>query len=449
VRRALSLRALLTIYTLPSPSGAALIYLKDSASHTNYLIDTGAAISLIPFNSSLAATGPAIVNANGSAIPSWNFVRKHLKFGKNSLVHSFLQAKVSQPILGLDFLSRYGISVDCKASRVLFPQSKPLPVFATAPPPPPISAKVSADLPATTPLSSPPPPPVSQCRQDVLSLLARYPAVTCASLTTWPTPRHHTTHSIHTACPPIAARARRLSPEQLSVVEKTFKELESLGIVRRSDSPWSSPLHMVPKPNGSWQPCGDYRRLNAATTPDRYPLPNLQDLSNFLNGSTIFSKIDLEKGYHQIPMQESDIPKTAIITPFGLFEFLYMPFGLSHAAQTFQRLMDSLFRDFPFVLIYLGDMLIFSRSRSEDLCHLDTVLAVLAENGLHINPAKCQFAQPEVDFLGHHVTASGLSPIASHTPILDFPTPSDVKMLQKFLGMQLLQAFSPRNCSCA
>ena len=113
-----------------------------------------------------------------------------------------------------------------------------------------------------------------------------------------------------------------------------------------------------------------------------------------------------------------------------------MPFGLSNAAQTFQRLMDSLFRDFPFVFIYLDDMLIFSRSRSEHLCHLDTVLAVLAENGLHINPAKCQFAQPEVDFLGHHVTASGLSPITSHTqPILDFPTPTDVKMLQKFLGM--------------
>ncbi len=109
------------IYTSPSPSWADLIFLKDSVSHTNYLVDTGAAISLVPFNSSLAATGPAIVNANGSAIPSWNFVRKQLKFGKQSFVHRILQAKVSQPILGLDFLSRHGISVDCKASKVLFP----------------------------------------------------------------------------------------------------------------------------------------------------------------------------------------------------------------------------------------------------------------------------------------------------------------------------------------
>jgi hypothetical protein len=125
--------------------------------------------------------------------------------------------------------------------------------------------------------------------------------------------------------------------------EKTFRELESLGIVRRSDSPWSSPLHMVPKPNGSWRPCGDYRRLNSVTTADKYPLPNLQDLSTFLHGATVFSKIDLEKGYYQIPMSEADIPKTAIITPFGLFEFLFMPFGLTNAGQTFQRLMGSLF----------------------------------------------------------------------------------------------------------
>jgi hypothetical protein len=144
------------IYTSPSPSGAALIYLKDSVSHTNYLVDTGAAISLIPFSSSLSATGPEIVNANGSAIPSWNFVRKQLKFGKNSFVHSFLQAKVSQPILGLDFLSRHNISIDCKASRVLFPQPMPLPVFATAPPPP------RPSPPRLLPICLPQPPLVRQ-----------------------------------------------------------------------------------------------------------------------------------------------------------------------------------------------------------------------------------------------------------------------------------------------
>jgi hypothetical protein len=98
---------------------------------------------------------------------------------------------------------------------------------------------------------------------------------------------------------------------------------------------------MVPQKDGSWRPCGNYRRLNLATTPDKYPLPNMQDLSNGLDGcSTIFSKIYLVKGYHQIPVATEDIPKTAIITPFGLFEYLFTPFGLSNAAQTFQRMMD-------------------------------------------------------------------------------------------------------------
>ena len=101
---------------------------------------------------------------------------------------------------------------------------------------------------------------------------------------------------------------------------------------------------MVPKADGSWRPCGDYRRLNTVTTPDRYPLPSMLDLSAKLHGCKFFSCVDLVKGYHQIPMAVEDIEKTAIITPFGLFEYLFMPFGLTNAAQSFQRLMDKLFR---------------------------------------------------------------------------------------------------------
>jgi hypothetical protein len=113
-----------------------------------------------------------------------------------------------------------------------------------------------------------------------------------------------------------------------------------------------------------------------------------------------------------------------------------MPFELSNTAQTFQCLMDTLFKDFPFIFIFLDNMLIFSRSRTEHHCHLDTVLSVLAANGLHINPTKCLFAQPEVNFLGHHSTAPGLSPISSHTQsIIDYPTTSDIKSLQNFLAM--------------
>ena len=125
-------------------------------------------------------------------------------------------------------------------------------------------------------------------------------------------------HHILTAGQPVFTPAHRFDPEKCAAAKLEFDKMEQAGIVCRSNSPWASALHMVPKPDGLWRPCGDFRRLNNATVPDKYPVPNIQDFTNRLADSHMFSKLDLVKGYYQIPMSPADIPKTAVITPLGM-----------------------------------------------------------------------------------------------------------------------------------
>jgi hypothetical protein len=193
---------------------------------------------------------------------------------------------------------------------------------------------------------------------------------------------------------------------------------------------------MVHKKDGGWRPCGDFRKLNTQTADDKYPLPNMGDLAGSLDGCVVFSKLDLQKGYFQVPVAASDVQKTAVIMPFGLFEFLRMPFGLKNAGMTFQRLMDRIFFGIPFVYVYLDDMLIASRSLGDHRRHLKEVLRRLQANGLVINAGKCVWAQPAVEFLGHNISAKGLSPLPHRVEaVRNFPQPHTVKQLQAFLGL--------------
>jgi hypothetical protein len=146
----------------------------------------------------------------------------------------------------------------------------------------------------------------------------------------------------------------------LAAAKAEFDSMLAAGIVRCSSSGWSSPLDMVHKKDGRWQTCGDFHRLNTQNTADRYPLPNMADLSARLSGCHFFSEIDLQKGYLQVPVAPEDIPKTTVITPFGLFAFLRMPFGMKNSGMTFQRLMNSILNGLPFMFVYLDDNLIAS-----------------------------------------------------------------------------------------
>ena len=230
----------------------------------------------------------------------------------------------------------------------------------------------------------------------------------------------------------------RLSPKEHEELQAQIEDLLAQGHIRPSQSPYGAPILFVPKKDGRWRMCIDYRALNKQTIKDRYPLPRIDDLLDRLGKARYFSMIDLASGYHQIAMKEDDIPKTAFRTHRGHFEFVVMPFGVSNAPATFQRLMNKVFAKEldAFILVYLDDILIFSQTKEEHLEHIRTALGRLRDAKIYARLHKCEFYKDKVEYLGFDVSARGVQPSPDKVrAVVEWPKPSSVKDVRSFLGL--------------
>jgi len=414
------------IFTL----SAQLINSDKPTPHIDFLIDTGSCLSILPrkYAKSDKPTG-CLRAANGSEIPTFGiyYLTFTLPNSKDSFTWPFTIADTLQPILGADFFERFGFLVDCR-NHAIIPTNEFTPIKNN-------TLHNISKYDCFTIFSNSIQPDLQHLATNFESLIPTlFP--NCITKSSSCQSNNTVSHSIPTTpSQPYRTKKRDLPIIKRQAVEEEFKILEATGVIRRSSSPWASAIHVVTKPDGSFRPCGDYRYLNSITIHDAYPMPLITDILNNLHGQQIFSKIDLKKAFHQIPVAIDDIPKTAVITPFGLFEYLMMPFGLRNAAQSFQRHIDNVLSDCPFSRPYLDDILVFSPDLQTHKSHLSSVLKKLNDHNLVINLKKCTFFAEEVQFLGHLLSHKGIRPLPSKLETIALlKLPKTVTNLRSFLG---------------
>lgn len=355
--------------------------------------------------------------ANNTIIPTYGEKTMELDLHlRRPFKWNFIVAKVSKPIIGADFLEHHQLIVDLKNRRLIDSVTN-------------LSSNSfvrATNIPTIRSID------VHKSYHDILADFPGTTRLTAMQLT----PKHSVEHFIETSGQPLHCRARPIAPHRYEQVRKEFENMIEQGLCRPSKSPWSSPLHIVPKKNGDLRVCGDYRRLNAITTPDRYPIPRIKDFTFQLANKVIFSTIDLNRAYQQIKVREEDIEKTAIITPMGLFDFPRMTPGLKNAGQTFQRFIHEVLHGLDFVYAFIDDLLVASTDEITHKEHLRAVLRRLEDNGITINPSKCVFGQSELKFLGFTVNKDGIKPPAEKVAaICNYPQPKTIDELRRFLGM--------------
>ena len=389
-----------------------------------FLIDTGACANFLPVSNENSSDEiqSQFVNAFGNPVKCFGSTCLEIDIGFGKMTDVFHLCAIEQPILGFDFLKNNNIIFDaatCSLSCADFPNQINV---------------MQASINSFDSL------PVHESKYS--DLLKNYPDLTAPPDYRKPV-KHNIVHHLPAKGRPPNIKTRRVSPEKYQQIKRQIEDMLESGLIIPSNSEFGSPLHVVPKPNSTeLRLVGDYKILNKMLTPDRYSLPNLRTAYELLHGSQIFSTIDLKSAFHHVPVAPEDLHKTTIRTTVGAFAFTRTPFGLSTSAQVFQRLIDTVIRDLPFVYLYVDDLLVFSKSEEEHFKHLTILFERLNEYGLTINLKKCKFGRKEVKFLGHVITAEGVLPASEKIEaIRNFERPKNVKGLRHFTGM--VQFYAP------
>ena len=330
-----------------------------------------------------------------------------------------------QNIIGMDLMSRYGLCLDTATHQITQGPQVPGTIVSLDHPPASVYG-IKIDLPEATERYQP-------LVKEFQAIFRPFNAL-ASSVTT------RVSHKIELIAPlPSPPVITPLSHEKHAAAVSDMETLKKAGIVKRSDSNFASPVVVVRKNNqpGQWRVCGNYKALNAVTKPDYYPLPNQMTLLRDVAGFNVYSKLDLQKAYNQIPMDPESTHLTAVRFPGGgSHEYLCMPFGLRNAGQTFQRYIEDALEGLSFVRAYIDDLIIYSDNHTDHLDHLRQVFDRLQKAGLVCSPGKCIIGVSKLRFLGHEVSSEGQKPLQEKVqPIQDFPIPRTVRQLRKFIGM--------------
>ena len=403
-------------------------------------MDCGSAGSVIPPTSkekrSPSRTEQNLSTANGQRLRTFGRRNARFIFLGKPCSHDMVVADVVHPILGMDFFQ------DGEGKRcIIYPRRRCLTDRYTMEEFP-MDNKTSSvfSLISATPVTN-------RCHSESTELSnasnvdafefvwAEFPEITEPSLSnvvTMTVPLH-----IVTEGPPVYTPCRKHHGEKKTQVEEQLRQWERDNIIQRCESNWASPIHAVKKPDGFWRVCGDFRRVNAMTKLDRYPLPALTTFNEQLARCTVFSKVDLKQAFQQVCVDESSQEKTAIITTLGLYKFLRMPYGLKNAAQCFQRNVHQLLSDLPFAhFVYMDDVIVGSGNKEDHIRDLRCIFQRMKEAGILLNKDKCVLGRSSIKFLSHIVDSQGISiPPDRVDDIKRFPQPKTPKELERFLGI--------------